>query len=314
MLGDKIVYQKYKDKEESNKKFKVAYVKQFLEPFNLTNIFGTFLNKFDDEVNATLQKTIKNMRDSNIEIVEVDLNSTEFELAKNFTQNIIIERIAEKCGDACFKHPFDRYLADSERFQADAPYHSFEDLLKSPLLSSYWRNHFNATNYPDAENFCEQKCRIYDIERQKFKNLVNSWYKSSNADAFIFPSISELPYNLNITEPILTVSHTFMSPYTGYATLNLPAGFSKPTKDSPNGLPIGIQLLSLPETLVNTFKIAKIYETKYLKNRKFPPYVPQLPIKCILTESNHSNRFKLNFDLIFLYSFLAYLTTLKNAY
>lgn len=288
-------------------KIKIGYFKNFFQEIHINSVYGNYTYDLDDQIVDNLIKSIKNMRDLKIEVVEIDLNSTQLTQMVLSIADLIFSAFSQ-CIPLCFKYSIDKYFNDSIKFEVDSPYKSFDDLAESSLLSEYWIKNFNMTNIQNAEATCEYSCMLHDEQRVQFTQLLETYYISNNIKALIFPTNNNLPADLNDTEFKINLSPIYFPPITGYASLTIPIGFSKPTKTATNGLPIGMMIMSKQEHLDTIFTIAKLYDEKYLTQKTLPPFAPQLNQNICQILSNNSLRIKFNlsftFIIILIYYFL----------
>ncbi|CAF2927426.1 unnamed protein product, partial [Rotaria sp. Silwood2] len=98
-------------------------------------------------------------------------------------------------------------------------------------------------------------------------------------DAYIFPSVAHPPFLLvndsNIANKNRITTAISISPLTFYPSITAPVGFSKPTKEQPDGLPVNVFLFSKPENFDKVFQIVKLCENLG-KLDKLPSTTPLL--------------------------------------
>ena len=227
-----------------------------------------------------MNNTKNNFIRSNYKIIDIEVNQTEFDELNQLSYKIILSGLYN-CIDSCFKASFEKYINDSDRFQSDSPYKTYSDILSSPLLN-HWFERFNRSNFQNPNEICKSGCEIHDSLRLKFTSYVNDWFIRANVDLLILPTSLDLPFFINQTEPLINASPTFISPYTGLPSLNIPIGFSKSDKYAPDGLPIGLMMITKSEDILSAFKLAKVYEKYYLTNiiNKLPKITPKIDYSC----------------------------------
>ena len=186
-----------------------------------------------------------------------------------------LSQAGKPCIIGCTKQSYNEYFGYTERFQSDARTHTFNDLLNSPLLSTYWHDELNlssSSNDPNAT--CIQSCASYDALKLQFINLVNGWFAKYNADVIVVPTSGVLPYNTGSKFSELT-SFTIMASLSNNLAFSMPIGYSKPTPQAPDGYPIGMMLVARSDRIVQTFKVAKVMEAAFDQS-KLPSSTPLL--------------------------------------
>ena len=274
MSNKKDIYEKYL--QEDSSKINIGIVEAFWNNFNISyELFGDFTYKFDEQVYETLNNSVNNFAKLNYKIIDIKVNQTEFNELNQLSLQIIITGLYN-CIDSCYKASVEKYLNDAERFQSDSPYNNYQEMLSSPLLSEFWHERFNRSNFPNPDETCRVECETHDLLRSRFVEYVNAWFSKSGADVLLFPTSLDLAFFINSTEPLNNASPTFIAPYTGLPSLNIPVGFSKPDKYAPDGLPIGLMMITQRDNLLSEFKLAKVYEKNYPINSKLPELTPRL--------------------------------------
>ena len=272
IMGNKIeIYDEYQTIDV--KKIKVGSVKALWSNFNISYPIGEFTYIFDDQVYQIVSNAKKNFEKLNLPIVDIEMNQTEFDTLNDLSFQIIISGLSG-CMDACVKGPIEKYLNDSKRFQYDSPYKSYEDLLSSPLLSKHWFETFNRSNFQNPNERCRDECLPQDSYRSKFREYVNDWFNRSNTNVLIFPTSLDLPFFIGAE--LDNSSPTFICPYTGLASLSISVGFSKPDQYAPDGLPVGLMMITHKDDLPLAFKMAKLYEENFSYNKKLPRVTPKI--------------------------------------
>lgn len=295
MAANNSIYDIYANSKTKTKRFKIGYLKKFLEPFNVSSPIGTLRYTLDDEVYNAMINSIGNFRKLNVDIVE--LNTSISDMVR-FIEEVYGVRYYN-CAIPCYKTSLNRYFSDSLRFESDAPYHSFDDLRKTDLLSSFFKEFLNVSNVDNPIVTCYESCKPYDAQKITFQKIVESWFKISDKESFdtlLFPTMVTIPEELTDLDAASILSPTFIAALSGYATISIPVSLSKPKKFAPDGLPIGAMLLSPNQSLTNMFSIAKMYETNYIKDKKLPSNTPLLKQICkeLNYETNNGLTIKLS--------------------
>lgn len=124
---------------------------------------------------------------------------------------------------------------------------------------------------------CSESCNNYETYKLELEDLVASWFAKDNIDSFLMPTYLHVP-NSNSSLPTTSrqsstnatiESLATLAAYSSYPSLNIPIGYTH------KGLPVGILLLSKPETLVKSLNAAKLLESQYAEI-KLPRTTPEL--------------------------------------
>jgi amidase len=164
-----------------------------------------------------------------------------------------------------FRPQFDAYLAsirsdhgventqdyyDSHRF----PEETMGKFLKNAVS---WRDPLHLPDYLAALQYTAT-----------FKTKVLGLMDTQNLDALIYPSQKRPPILLT-DKPRPERNGVFASAL-GLPAVDLPAGFTEPTANAPQGLPVGIDLLARPYDDMKLLNVALAIETT-LNARRSPP-------------------------------------------
>lgn len=285
MINDSNIYNEFSYANFTG--LKVGYLNTFWNNFNFTNPFGKFTYIINSEIDKALNTALLNLKKLNLNVKEIVFDDIEFGSLNDITQQIVITGLTG-CIDSCFKSLLEKYFKDNERFQFDSPVKSFEDLLNSPILSTYWKKRLNETNILNPNEKCTSACIIHDSLRKRFRQSVSAWFKDSDVDVILVPTTSDLAFLLDATETQNNINPTFIAPFSGFATISFPIAFSKPSLNAPDGLPIGLMMITPKENLLTAFKIAKLYDNNYIKTKILPKLTPKTEIidkKCTASKS-----------------------------
>lgn len=176
----------------------------------------------------------------------------------------------------------DEYFGNVQRYGVESVYHKVEDVVKSkklpPSYHTSWANLLNQSS--DAR--CAEQLTKYEADRASFIDKVLSPLLNGSDVAF-WPAMPEFPPKLSEdafrrdwsspTKP--PVNLILAGSWSAYPTIDIPLGFSKPTPDEPNGLPVGVILIAKPENLKTLLKIAYAYQENF-RISKLPTTVPDL--------------------------------------
>jgi Asp-tRNA(Asn)/Glu-tRNA(Gln) amidotransferase A subunit family amidase len=265
MADNAKLYENYKTNAIEGSVLRVGVLNTFMNDFDVEQLGLKYV--LDKQVKAGVTMAFEKMKKSGIQIVDIDFDLNEFSNIGLLVFRIIAGK--PQCGQACVKQTWNAYLGDSERFDTSAPYHSYEEFLNKSTLSTFWREYFERGNIDDM---CQSSCADFDSARMDFAATVKSWYNRFNVDTIMYPSISNLPFAIKPEIGFTNfddLSATFFSPYTGFSALNVPIGFSKRTDKAPDGLPMGLTMLTPTKSFAKAILIAKKFETEFL-NGKYP--------------------------------------------
>ena len=270
MAGRVSIYDDYKN--ISIPKLKIGYFSRFYTSFNISNDFGNFSYSIGSQVNTTIQQALKNLKAMQQDTVSIEMPLIEFKKFLRISVEIVIA--SSSVIGTCAQPSYDKYFQDKLRFEFDAPYHSFQNFIESPLLTNEWKSFFSIGNLNNTKYECQLKKNNYDELKKQYIEFFDFWFAKNSIDAFVFPTSNTLPYKLNETDDTVNVSPTILSPFLGYPSLNIPIGFSSPYGKNIDGLPIGMLILTKHDNLLNILKIAKRYEKLYLTETKLPKITP----------------------------------------
>lgn len=267
MSNNSTVYSAFirKDNEKPSS-LRVTLLENFFESFSLPG-----LNYYvDPEIKSIMTDTKKRMKSIKLNVTSLAFNQAE--LTNIGSVMVPLQNGSPPCLIACTKKSYNSYFNNTSRFYPNATCKSFDDLLRNPSLSHYWREELNksVTDNPDLE--CNKTCSTYDEYKVKFIDIVNSWFVRNNADALVIPSSVVLPYDCGVKQKNMT-TFLILASLSNKLAFNVPVGYSKPTFESPAGLPVGLLVISRDDRIVQSFKIAKLLENS--KNfAKLPKSTP----------------------------------------
>jgi len=159
-----------------------------------------------------------------------------------------------------FKFQLNDYLA---KYQPDAPYHTLTEIINSgqfykPLEESYKTR--------DARDLEATEYKDIVLKRTKLtRDALLKVMADNNLDAIVYPST--LGTTVVVGEPSKAGSNNRLSPYSGFPSISVPAGFTT------EGLPAGIEFLGRPFDESTLIKFAYSYE-QGTHNRKAPELLP----------------------------------------
>lgn len=277
MVENKTIQENYLKKVEPSA-LKLGYFTNFFDTFNISS--PTLQNKtyyLDPEIKEIMSNTIKKFKSININVVEKSLSQAALTELFDFIYKINDPSVQILCLASCAKSSLNNYFNDSTRFAVDAPYKNFDQLATSPLLTKTWVERFAQANL--LGEGCSANCLQYAQMIVSFKKIVDDWFIANDVDAYIFPSFTHPPFLLvndsNLADANRITNVISVSPLTFYPSLTAPVGFSEPTKEQTDGLPVNAFLFSKPEHFDKVFQIFKLFENLG-KLDKLPSTTPLL--------------------------------------
>lgn len=297
MVDNKTIQENYLKKVEPST-LRLGYFTNFFDTFNISS--PKLNNKtyyLDPDIKEIMLNTIGKFKSLNINVVEKSLNQTQLIELFNGIYTVTDQDTTIICLASCAKSSLNNYLNDSSRFGEDAPYKNYDELASSSLLTKTWADRFSQGNLPDGA--CSANCQRYTQMIASFKNSIDTWFSSNDVDAYIFPSFVHPPYLLVNDSNLANLDRLSgvgtISAITYYPSMTAPVGFSEPTNEQPDGLPVNVFLFSKPENFDKVFQIFKSFENLG-KLDKLPSTTP-------LLLSNYTNTStKLYSTLVFLFS------------
>lgn len=230
----------------------------FLDPKGLKGARIGVLKSFfgqepeSQEVNVAIEKSIEVMRKQGAIIVPidepVDINKV------NDIQVSFHETTAY----------FNQYLKE-----VGAPVKSLEEILASGKYAKAIEGGIkNRLKISMAD--LEYKERM--LKRMQLQERVMKIMADHSLDAMVYPLNKSLVAKIGETQ---AKHNGYFAAITGFPTVEVPAGFSKPTDSAPLGVPIGFEILGRPWSESTLIKLAYAFEqaTKY---RRPPASVPPL--------------------------------------
>lgn len=99
-------------------------------------------------------------------------------------------------------------------------------------------------------------------------SLLHEEFQKHNLDAIIYPQQRNLAVKVGSHSQI--GRNGILAAVTGSPVVVIPAGWSKPSKDAPVGVPIGMEILGMPWTEARLFNIARLVSEKTADLNKMP--------------------------------------------
>jgi amidase len=212
----------------------------------LTMLFG---NESDDqEGNAIVRAAIEKMKTRGVEFVDVDIAGLEDAIGK--------------AGVIPFELKFD--LQDFLAKIPDAPVHSLTELLQLGLYHTQLDATLHLRDAPTTRESAEYSAAL--AQRKVARDLVTAFLDANKLDALVYPALRRKAALIGEPQRGNTCQ---LSAVTGLPAISMPAGFT------PDGLPIGLELLARPLDDARLVAMAYDYE-QAIHPRVAPTTVPPL--------------------------------------
>ena len=211
----------------------------------LKSFFGA--EPVNEEVNHVMTRVIEELGSMGMEIVEIDEDIQSADLVSNISVHLYD-----------LKAHLNSYLE-----AVHAPFPSIDAILESGLYHPGIKDNLLYANQLDI-NAPEYSERLN--KRAAMQRKIRTIFTSLQLDALVFPHQQQLVCQVGQSQ---VQRNGALSAITGYPSLCLPAGFSAPTPQAPIGVPIGFELLGLPDSECRLIEIACQYEQEFPK--RHPP-------------------------------------------
>ncbi|MEL7626474.1 MAG: amidase family protein [Anaerolineaceae bacterium] len=211
----------------------------------LKSFFGS--EPINEEVNCVMAKALTELKTSGMTLVDID-------------DNVSIDQLVSKVSVHLYelKAHLNGYLE-----RVGAPYPSIDAILESGLHHPGIKDNLVLTNHLDIGS---QEYADRMEKRTKLQAQIRSLFRDHQLDALVFPHQQRLVCQVGGSQ---IQRNGALSAITGFPSICQPAGFSTPTTDAPIGVPIGFELLGLPDTEPLLIEISTIYQEQFSKRR--PP-------------------------------------------
>ena len=212
----------------------------------LTDLFA--LDPTDAEVASAVRSAVNEMNGQGAEVVEVTIPDVKEHMNDGIVQNID------------FKFDLNAYLA----LRPTAPVRSLEEILASGKYHKAVADVLRTAQANDARETSAylQHWRMRDILRGAILKVM----ADNRLDALAYPSIRKKP---SLIDEAQGGSNCRLSSNSGLPAIVVPGGFT------PDGLPIGVELLGRPWSEPQLIKIAYAYEQS-TQHRRPPSSTPPL--------------------------------------
>ena len=198
------------------------------------------------DVTSVVRQAVKLMADGGAELVEIQIDGLD-DLLKN-TGVIDME----------FKFDLNGYLEDS-----NAPVRSLAEILESGRYHAALEERYRRSDGAE-ENSDKYVNRL--ANRGKLASLIVETMTAHDLDALVYPTMRTKP---NFVGEGQSGSLCQIAAHSGMPSISLPAGFT------PDGVPVGIELLAKPFEEGRLIALGYAYE-QFVKPRRAPTRMPSL--------------------------------------
>ena len=209
----------------------------------LKSFFGT--EAVNEEVNRIMANVLEELRSMGMEIAEIDEQIEIADLVANVSVHLYE-----------LKAHLNEYLSS-----VHAPYLTIDAILESGLYHPGIKDNLVYANQLDITG-PEYAKRLE--KRAALQDQIETILTSNKLDALIFPHQQQLVCRVGGSQ---MQRNGALAAITGFPSLCLPAGFSAPTPEAPIGVPVGLELLGLPDNENRLIEIASRYEQQFPKRR-----------------------------------------------
>jgi Asp-tRNA(Asn)/Glu-tRNA(Gln) amidotransferase A subunit family amidase len=211
----------------------------------LKSFFGA--EAIHEEVNLVMTKTLEDLLSIGFRVVDIDDPIEISELVANISVHMYE-----------LKAHLNSYLES-----VNAPYASIDAVLKSGLYHPGIEENLKLANRLeiDSPEYAQRMEKRAALQKQ-----LQSIFLKHELDALIFPHQQQLVCKVGASQ---VQRNGALSAISGYPSLCMPAGFSTATTVAPVGVPIGFELLGLPNSEARLIAIARLYESHFPRRR--PP-------------------------------------------
>jgi amidase len=225
-----------------------------LNSFRISLKSGNFNYKIDKEVHKMVKSSIKKLHNLGIRVVNFQMSHKRF--VQFFKMYLSLLQIEQNFTLSAFKKQLNDFLISNSTFYQSSSLSKidFNALRTSSLLSPFWKKFFHIFEQESA-NYNRYLVE-YLKSKSKFSKIVDKWFEMNHLDAILVPSHTQKPFFHSEKLDSKTNFYSFMSisSLSNKPSLNIPSGFTK------DGLPVGLLLICRSDTLLNTFRIARLFE------------------------------------------------------
>lgn len=209
----------------------------------LRSFFGS--EPVNEEVNQVMDCAIEELLSLGIKLVDIDDPIQINDLVSNVSVHLFE-----------LKAHLNNYLES-----VHAPYPSIDTILASGLYHPGLKDNLVHANQLD---FTSPEYRDRLEKRAALQKQMENMFDKNQLDALIFPHQQQLVCQIGKSQ---VQRNGALAAITGFPSLCLPAGFSKPSSEAPIGVPIGFELFGLPGSEPNLIEIARQFEQHFPKRQ-----------------------------------------------
>lgn len=202
-----------------------------------------------EEVNTVIDKALKLAKEKGAILIPIEENIDADELVGDVSLHLYE-----------LKSDLSSYL---EKLGSKSKVHSLNDVIESEKF------HEGIKENIEFANTLDKGSDVYNarmIKRLKVRNLVVELMAKYDLDAMVYPHQKSLV--AKVGEPQLDRNGVLGS-VTGFPSIVVPGGFTKPTKTAPIGVPVGIEFLGREWSEPTLFEI--VYGFEQEKNYRKEP-------------------------------------------
>lgn len=211
----------------------------------LTSFFGN--EPVHEEVNKIMYKDIQVMKDNGAIIIEIEENISADELVGDISLHLYE-----------LKSDLSDYL---KSLGSKSKVHSLQDVIDSGKFHEGIKENILFANTLDKGT------DVYNermVKRLEIRNLVVEIMAKYDLDAIVYPHQKRPVVKVGMSQ---VDRNGVLGSLTGFPSVVVPGGFTKPTETAPIGIPVGIEFLGREWSEATLFEIAYGFEqtTKYRK-------------------------------------------------
>jgi Asp-tRNA(Asn)/Glu-tRNA(Gln) amidotransferase A subunit family amidase len=159
-----------------------------------------------------------------------------------------------------FRFQLETYLRNTP----DAPFKTLQEIVDSGLFHESLTNGFNTSLGFETLNTPDYRARL--VMREQLRIAVLRAMADSDVDALVYPTITRKAVPVGESQP---GSNCQLSGHTGLPAISVPGGFT------PDGMPVGVELLGRPFDDAKLLGLAYSFE-QATHHRRPPASTPVL--------------------------------------
>lgn len=211
----------------------------------LKSFFGT--EPVNAEVNKIMAGVMNELSEMGVELVEIEEPLQIGDLVSNVSVHLYD-----------LKAHLNAYLE-----AVQAPYPSIKAILRSGLHHPGIKDNLMYANQLDVNSpGYHERLEKRALLQEKLRKL----FAANRIEALFFPHQQQLVCKVGASQ---LQRNGALAAITGFPSVCMPGGFSTPTSEAPIGVPVGFELLGLPESEHRLIAISSQYEKQFPK-RKVP--------------------------------------------